>query len=197
MSTAAVFTDQDRIKAIHHRCREVVDRMLIEYGATRDNLEIRHWEKLDAILDAETPKQAAELSERAQTSIHTTVLFLLSKGKILGRNPTEAYEKKARKTESFIPSYLREAESKFNSPAEQERFRKKAETARAKADELWKLAGKEPPKPGELTLTEEERAEAEKEVLKMKAEKKDKKPTPAGNSPLPKPRKSGKGKKSK
>jgi hypothetical protein len=163
-------TEQERIKAIHQRTREAVNRMLVEYGATKDHLETRHWEKLDRILDAGSPMEAIHLSEVAITSVHTTVLFLFSKSKIIGRDPTASYEKKARKAESLARMFTKKAESKFSDAKEVIRFRKNAEKNKTKALEFWKLAGMEPP--SDLVLSDEELAEAEAEVSKRVKPKK-------------------------
>jgi hypothetical protein len=160
-------TEQERIKAIYDRTKSECHRMVTEYGASKDVLEVRHLEKIDDILDAPTPKVALELSERATTSVHTTLLSLLARGRILGRNPKAMLEKKARKAESRVRMYEKQAESKFNTAEEQAKFRKKAEKEKAKALELWKQAGIEPPQ--ELVLSSDELAEAEQEVVKAQA----------------------------
>lgn len=158
-------TDQDRIRAIFLRTRETIYRMVMEYGASKEeHLEIRHLEKMDAINDARTPMEALQLAERATTSVHTTLLALLGRGKILGRNPAASFEKKARKAESRIRMFEKMSTSKFSSAKEVASSKKKAERERIKADELWKKAGKE--RPVEIILSDDEMEEAEAEITK-------------------------------
>lgn len=166
-------TDQERIAEIHRRTRESVDRMLAEYGANKEHLEIRHWEKLDSILDASSPKEALERSEQSIQKVHTTILVLLATSKILGRNPRATFEKKARREESRARSLQKAIESKFTEPDDLPKLKKRLEKTREKALEFWKNSGLEPPQ--EIVFTDEEIAEADAEVAK---EKKAKKSTP-------------------
>lgn len=158
-------TDQERIRSIFLKTKEAVNRLVAEYGASKEeHLEVRHLEKLDAINDAQSPKEAVDLSERAITSVHTTLLALLARNRIPGRNPAASYERKARKAESRIKMFEKIAASKFSSAKEVTQNKKKAEKERVKADELWKKAGKE--RPTEIILSDEEMEEAEAEITK-------------------------------
>jgi hypothetical protein len=150
-----------------NQAKAAVDKMFKDYNAPKETyLEIRHLEKLDRILDAATPKDAEVLAAKAVMTAHMTILHLLSKGKILGRNPTAAYERKARKAESRARMFEKKAESKFETAEDAERFRASAAKEKEKALELWKLAGIEPPT--DLVFTDEELTEAAQEIDKKK-----------------------------
>jgi hypothetical protein len=78
--------------------------LFFKYGATENNLETRHWEAYDRVLDATSVEEAEHLAKKAEDKIFVTLLRLSSDGKIVAKTP-EAYKKKSDKAESFA-NYL-------------------------------------------------------------------------------------------
>jgi hypothetical protein len=78
--------------------------LFFKYGATENNLETRHWEAYDRVLDATSIAEAELLAKKAEDKIFVTLLALSATGKIVAKTP-EAYKKKSDKAESFA-NYL-------------------------------------------------------------------------------------------
>jgi hypothetical protein len=78
--------------------------LFFKYGATENNLEVRHWEAYDRVLDAASVEEAELLAKKAEDKIFITLLALTTAGKIVAKTP-EAYKKKSDKAESFA-NYL-------------------------------------------------------------------------------------------
>lgn len=106
------------IKSAHAGAKARIEALLLTYGATREHLDIRHAERLDAILDATTPQEASKLALKAESSVFYTLMALWGDKKIPGRITSESIDKKISSARSLAAHLEREAESKYTDTAE-------------------------------------------------------------------------------
>lgn len=119
-------------KRTHAAAKAAIEREVARFGTTtKDALETRHWEKLDAILDATSREETFRLSARATTSAHTTLLSLWSANKIPGPQTAENYERKAKKAEGLVRMQVKKGNEKAA-----ERQRQRVTELRAKAQQF-------------------------------------------------------------
>jgi hypothetical protein len=140
----------DSVKEIHAACKLRCLKTLSEYGVTREMLEVRHLEKLDCVLDAETNDDAYRLAKRAEDSILLFCLNLTRLGKVTGPQKPERYEARAQDADEKAAEL--EGENKAEEAAA---YRQKAADLRAYADVIRNTAPGEaiPPPPEHLRTT--------------------------------------------
>jgi hypothetical protein len=109
---------REAVEEIHRGLRHRLGVLFFKYGATENNLETRHWEAYDRVLDATSIEEAEHLAKKAEDKIFVTLLVLTSAGKIVAKTP-EAYKKKSDKAESFA-NYLYSQYTEMTATTEKE-----------------------------------------------------------------------------
>lgn len=178
---------QSKLKNLFEVTRKKCIATCEYYGGSKDTMDVRHLEKLDRILDAESFKEAELLARKAEDCVFTTCLSLWGKGKIRGPNSVELWENKANKAESLARYFEKQAQDKhvICEPGAKEKMLAKAQKQKYRAEKLREYAlvlRNNPTAPQPDFSVEEEEVPAE-----VPAPKKQKKGTKAPPTPPPAP----------
>jgi hypothetical protein len=126
---------------IHKDAQEELYKLASYYGLPVDDIEDRHWLRLDKILRATSLAEARQIARKTWDSLFTNLMVLWGAGKIAGPPTLDNIERKLKKAEAWIKFH--EAKGNTDVVAKQ----------KAKADEFRKqltaLGGRAPPVPWE------------------------------------------------
>lgn len=96
---------------------------------TKDALEIRHWEKFDAVLDAPDRAEAERLAKKCESSVIVHLIHQWQIRKIPGPRTLSVLDKQAKKAESLAKSLKKKGEYEQAEKQQQRAARLRAESA--------------------------------------------------------------------
>lgn len=133
---------KDRLKTLFEVTKKKCIATCEHYGGSKDTMDIRHLEKLDRILDAESLQEGELLSKKAEDSVFMSCLSLWGKNKLRGPNSVELWDGKANRAESLARYFEKQAEDKYVvcEPGAKEKMLAKAEKQRYRAEKLREYA---------------------------------------------------------